>query len=236
MSGRRIGIIGAMAPEIEALRNTLQEPVQSEAAGMTFWEGRIGRMPVVLVRSGIGKVNAAVCTQILIDRFQVTHILNTGIAGSLNEEIDIGDAVVSTDAVYHDVDATYFGYQPGQVPQLSTFAFPADPAFSKEVKEALKTASEEIHVYSGRVVSGDSFVIDQKTKDRIRDVFHGYCVEMEGAAIAHTAWLNQIPFVIVRFISDKANEESIKTYDEIEEEASMRSARMTSEVLRRMEE
>lgn len=231
MTQRKTGIIGAMAQEIRLLRECIENKTVTSVAGMDFCEGTIHGIQVVLVQSGIGKVNAAICTQILIDRFAVTHIINTGIAGSLDERIDIGDVVLSTDAVYHDMDATFFGYQPGQVPQMKTYAFPADEAFRSELEAAVKRAAGDIHVYSGRVVSGDCFVMEQAKKDAIKNTFDGLCVEMEGTAIAHTAWVNQIPFVIVRFISDKANEESSKTYEQIEDEAANHSASIIKDAL-----
>ena len=234
MTQRKIGIIGAMAMEVELLRTAMETANVTEIAGMEFCEGTIHGVESVLVQSGIGKVNAAICTQILIDRFAVTHIINTGIAGSLNDQIDIGDVVVSTDAVYHDMDATVFGYQPGQVPQMKTFAFPADAAFRSEIEEAVRRAADDIHVFSGRVISGDCFISDQAKKDAIRKTFDGLCVEMEGAAIAHAAWLNQIPFVLVRFISDKANEEPQKSYNQIEEEAANHSALIIKDALRHL--
>lgn len=231
MTQRKTGIIGAMAQEIRLLRECIENKTVTSVAGMDFCEGTIHGIQVVLVQSGIGKVNAAICAQILIDRFAVTHIINTGIAGSLDERIDIGDVVLSTDAVYHDMDATFFGYQPGQVPLMKTYAFQADEAFRSELEAAVKRAAGDIHVYSGRVVSGDCFVMEQAKKDAIKNTFDGLCVEMEGTAIAHTAWVNQIPFVIVRFISDKANEESSKTYEQIEDEAANHSASIIKDAL-----
>jgi adenosylhomocysteine nucleosidase len=153
-------------------------------AGMTFFEGTLGATEIVLVQSGIGKVNAAACAQILVDCFEVTHILNTGIAGSLDDAIDIGDIVVSTDALQHDMDATPFGYEAGQVPGLSVMAFPADEAFRAMAVEAVRTAAPDVKVFEGRVVSGDQFISSQEKKDAVKAAFGGLCTEMEGAAIA----------------------------------------------------
>ena len=231
---RKIGIIGAMEEEVRVLRERMPDMRCETHAGMEFCAGRIDGTEAVLVRSGIGKVNAAICAEILIDRYEVTHILNTGIAGSLNAEIDIGDAVVSTDAIYHDVDATLFGYEPGQVPGMKTAAFPSDAEFRQLVSAAIKTEAPEIRLFEGRVVSGDQFISSDRRKEEIVRQFHGLCTEMEGAGIAQAAYLNNVPFVIVRFISDKANSEAEKTYAEIEQEAAERSARITAEVLKHL--
>ena len=121
-----LGIIGAMAEEVEHLKAEMESPQIVSVAGMDFYKGRIGGKDVVVVRSGVGKVNGAVCVQILVDRFGVEGIVNTGIAGSLKAEINIGDLVLATDAVQHDVDATQFSYPLGQIPQMNVFAFKAD--------------------------------------------------------------------------------------------------------------
>ena len=233
MENRRIGIIGAMESEVAVLKERMEITRTVEKAGMTFWSGKIGSTEIVLVQSGIGKVNAAACTQILIDCFEVTHILNTGIAGSLDDRLAIGDIVVSTDALQHDMDATPFGYEAGQVPGLSVKAFPADAEFRAMAVEAVKTAAPDVKVFEGRVVSGDQFISSQVKKDAIRDAFGGLCTEMEGAAIAQTAWLNHIPFVILRSISDNANDDAGKAYSEIEAEAAAHCSAITASIIAR---
>ena len=151
---------------------------------------------VVIVRSGIGKVNAGICTQILADLFHVDVVINTGIAGSLKAEINIGDVVISTDAVQHDMDATGFGYKPGVIPRMETSCFKADPTLVRAAKAACEKAVPEIQAFTGRIVSGDQFISDRAVKDRITAQFGGMCTEMEGAAIAQAAYLNKIPFVL----------------------------------------
>ena len=179
----KIGIIGAMEVEVARLVRCMGGAKESQRAGMHFYEGQIGRTEVVVVRCGIGKVSAGLCVQILTDLFGITHVINTGVAGSLEEEIDIGDIVVSIDAMYHDMDVTGLGYEPGQVPQLDTLAFPADPVLRVAAVKACREAAPEIGVFEGRVVSGDQFICDRGTKDRIKKVFGGLCTEMEGAAL-----------------------------------------------------
>ena len=220
----KIGIIGAMAEEVSELKASLQDAKVTKIARMEFCEGSFGNTDVVVVQSGIGKLNAAACAQILINHFGVTHVMNTGVAGSLNAKIDIGDIVVSTDAMYHDVDATIFGYAKGEVPQVGTASFVADEMLRKAAVEAVKEAAPDIHVFEGRVVSGDQFISSREVKNHIRDTFQGDCTEMEGAAIAQVAYINEVPFVIIRAISDKADDSGQEAYDVFEKKAAMHCA------------
>ncbi len=175
----KFGIIGAMEIEVSILKNDMNVTRTLKRASMEFMEGTIGNTEVVVVRSGIAKVNAGICVQILVDEFHVTHILNTGAAGSLDAMINIGDIVVSTDACYHDVDATIFGYAKGEVPQMGTRFFPADPWLIDKVKEAVTQADPDLHVFEGRVCSGDQFIADNGVKDAIKAELDGLCTEME---------------------------------------------------------
>lgn len=226
-----IGIIGAMEDEVEGLKAEMEIEETLTKASMTFVKGSLCGKDVVVVRSGIGKVNAAVCAQILVDNFGVNMLINTGIAGSLDADIDIGDIVVSTDAVQHDVDATAFGDPVGQIPQMDTFSFPADERLIKAAVQANEEANPEIHTFTGRVVSGDQFVADQKVKERLIREFGGKCTEMEGAAIAQAAYLNQISYVIIRAISDKADNSSSMDYPAFEKQAIIHSVRLVRSLL-----
>ena len=203
-------------------------------AGMTFHEGRIGGKDVVIVKCGVGKVNAAVCVQLLCDLYGVTHIINTGVAGSLDNRIDVGDVVVSTDAMYHDVDATVFGYRRGEVPQLGVVSFAADEMLREKAAAAIRAAAPDVAVFEGRVVSGDQFVCTRAQKEMIKAEVGGMCTEMEGAAIAQAAYLNEIPFVIVRAISDKADESVQVAYEEFEAKAAADCAALVAEMLQTM--
>lgn len=216
---KKTGIIGAMEIEVEGLKKNMEISREVRKAGMDFCEGTLQGSPVVVVRSGIGKVNAAVCTQILIDEFQVEAVINTGIAGSLDARIDIGDIVVSTDLVHHDMDAGGFGYEPGQIPQMNVFSFTADETLAAAAEKVCQEVNPEISVFRGRVVSGDQFISDKAVKERITGQFHGLCTEMEGAAIAQAAYLNEVPFVVIRAISDKADDSATEDYPTFEKKA-----------------
>ena len=229
-----IGIIGAMEEEVAALKEKMEIKRVLKKASMEFCEGTLQGKPVVVVRSGIGKVNAGLCTQILADVFEVKKVINTGIAGSLDARIDIGDIVISTEALQHDMDATQFGYPMGQIPRMETLAFPADEEMAKIAKEACEAVNPEIKVFSGRVVTGDQFIANKEVKDRIKTNFDGLCTEMEGAAIAQAAWLNEIPFVIIRAISDKADDSAEMDYPTFERQAIIHSVRLTEEMVRRL--
>lgn len=221
-----IGIIGAMDEEVAALKESMEVTETVERASMKFVKGKLAGKDVTVVRSGIGKVNAAVCAQILASEFHVDALINTGIAGSLDARIDIGDMVVSTDALHHDMDAEAFGYPLGQVPRMEVLAFPADERLIRLAVEANEEANPEIHTFTGRVVSGDVFVASDEVKERLVRNFGGLCAEMEGAAIAHTAYLNQISYVIIRAISDKADGSATEDYPAFEKKAIAHSVRL----------
>ncbi|MCI7225951.1 5'-methylthioadenosine/S-adenosylhomocysteine nucleosidase [uncultured Clostridium sp.] len=232
---KKIGIIGAMEVEIASLKSAMKVSRMLKKAQMEFLEGELEGCQAVVVRSGIGKVNAAVCTQILVDEFGVDGVINTGIAGSLKAEINIGDIVLSTDVLHHDMDATGFGYPLGQIPQMDAFSFQADEQMRKLAKEVCEEVNPEIRVFEGRVVSGDQFISSREVKDKIKENFDGCCTEMEGAAIAQTAYLNQIPFVIIRAISDKADDSATMDYPTFEKQAVEHSVRLTRGFLKRIQ-
>lgn len=227
----KIGIIGAMELEIETLKSKMNIENTITKANMCFYDGTLNGTKIVLVRSGIGKVNAGICTQILADNFEVTHIINTGIAGSLDAKIDIGDIVLSTSAAYHDMDATVFGYKLGQVPQMDVEKFTADETLIELAKKSCEIANPDIHVYEGMVVSGDQFICSEDAKKIILSNFDALCTEMEGAAIAHGAYLNHLPFVIIRAISDKADNSAEMDYPTFEREAAIHCANLLEHML-----
>ena len=154
-------------------------------------------------------------------------MVNTGIAGSLKAEINIGDLVLSTDAIQHDVDATNFGYPLGEIPQLGTLTFEADARLRGLAKKCCEEVNPDISVYEGRVLTGDQFICDKKKKEWLSETFNGSCTEMEGAAIAQAAYLNKIPFLIVRAISDKADDSASMDYPEFERQAIIHSTNLT---------
>lgn len=232
---RKLGIIGAMDVEVAQLKAKMEEKSVRTIAGSDYCEGKLEGMDAVVVQCGVGKVNASLCAQILCSCFGVSHIVNTGIAGSLNAKLDIGDFVISSDAVYHDMDATNFGYPMCQVPGLSVLAFPADEYLMAQAYEAAQAANPG-HVCMGRVATGDQFVADKLLKEKIITNTNALCTEMEGAAIAHTAWKNDVPFVIIRAISDKADDSAEMDYPTFEAIAAQRCAQVTQSLAKRLAE
>ena len=226
-----IGIIGAMDEEVEQIVAVMDIEREETKAQMTFKAGKLAGKDVVIVRSGIGKVNAAVCTQILVDDFGVDYVINTGIAGSLKNEINIADIVISDDVLHHDMDATIFGDPAGQIPRMDTLSFPADEKLVKKAVAANEKANPDIHTFTGRVVSGDQFISDKDVKERISSLFHPMCVEMEGAGIAQAAYLNKVSYVIIRAISDKADNSATMDYPTFEKKAIAHSVRLMKELL-----
>lgn len=220
-----------MDVEVDALKKEMENKTVTVKAGMEFCQGILKGQNVVIVRSGIGKVNAAVCTQILVDVFHITRVINTGIAGSLNAGIDIGDVVIATDLVHHDMDATNFGYPLGQIPQLDVFSFESDKEISEIAAKACLEANPDIHVFRGRIVSGDQFISNKEVKNRITDNFEAYCTEMEGAAIAQTAYLNKIPFAVIRAISDKSDDSATMDYPTFEAKAAQHSVNLVNKLM-----
>lgn len=214
-----LGIIGAMDVEVAEIKESMKDVTVETIAAMDFYKGILKGLEAVVVRCGIGKVNAAICTQILADHYHVSAVINTGIAGSLKNDINIGDVVLSTDVVHHDMDATGFGYPAGQIPQMKEFSFHADENLRNLAENCCKEVNPEVEIFKGRVVSGDQFVSDRVKKTWISDTFKGFCTEMEGAAIAQTAHLNHIPFLVIRAISDKADDSANMDYSEFEQKA-----------------
>ena len=232
---KKLGIIGAMTIEVEALKEQMTDMSTTQKAGMTFYEGKLENLPVVLVVCGVGKVNAALCVQVLCDLFAVTHIVNTGVAGSLCAQLDIGDFVISEKAMYHDFDCSVINpnYKVGQVPGLSVHAFPAD----KEMVQLAFDAAQQVHsghARVGTVASGDQFVSNKEQKEKIIANTGAICTEMEGTAIAHAAWKNGVPFVVIRAISDKADDSAQMDYPTFEAIAAKRCAAVTRLLAQKM--
>ncbi len=231
----KLGIIGAMSIEVETLKAQMGNLTVTTRAGMDFYEGILEGCNVVVVQCGVGKVNAAMCVQILCDCYGVTHVVNTGVAGSLDAALDIGDFLISEDAMYHDFTCNTLNpaYLLGQVPGLAVHTFPADALM---VQSAL-AAAEEVHpghARIGRVASGDQFVAGKAQKAQIIADTGALCTEMEGAAIAHAAWRNGVPFVVIRAISDKADDSAEMDYPTFEAIAAKRCACVTQLLARKL--
>lgn len=229
-----LAIIGAMDEEVSRIKEEMQNVSIETKAGMEFYKGTLAGKDAVVVRCGIGKVNAGICTQILADCYHADCVINTGIAGSLQAKIDIGDIVLSEDTLQHDMDATGFGYAEGVIPRMDTSVFKADSKLISLAKEACEKVNPEIGVHVGRVVSGDQFISAKEKKNWLIEKFNGYCCEMEGAAIAQAAYLNNIPFLIVRAISDKADDSASMDYAEFEAKAITHSVNLMLEIAKNL--
>ena len=231
----KLGIIGAMDVEVALLKENMTNVTTTKHAWSEYYEGQLAGVDAVVVQCGVGKVNAALCAQILCDVYGVTHLVNTGIAGSLCADLDIGDLVVSKDAVYHDFDITHFGRAIGEVPGMGVTAFPGD----ETMIESAFAAAESInpgHTKIGRIASGDQFVCSKEKKEKIISDTQALCTEMEGAAIAHTAYRNGVPFVILRAISDKADDSAEMDYPTFEDIAAQRCAQVTMALAQKLKE
>lgn len=227
-----IGIIGAMDEEVNELKKLLTGETVITKAGMSFHKGILYNKDVVIVRSGIGKVNAGICAQILVDLFDVSAIINTGIAGSLNADIDICDIVLSSDALQHDMDAVAFGYKPGVIPRMDTSVFKGDERLISLAGQSIHNINPDLNVFEGRVVTGDQFISSHEKKQWLVQMFNGDCTEMEGAAIAQAAHLNNVPFIIIRAISDKADNSASMDYPEFEAKAINNSVMLLCEMIK----
>ncbi|WP_100406626.1 5'-methylthioadenosine/S-adenosylhomocysteine nucleosidase [Bacillus solitudinis] len=219
----RIGIIGAMDEEVELLVSKLDNPNDKTIAGCEFHEGTIEGTDVVLLKSGIGKVNAAIGTTLLIQLYQPDRIINTGSAGGFLEGLKVGDIVISTEVRYNDVDATVFGYEFGQVPRMPAYFTP-----NQELVDIAEIAAKKVGISSvkGLVLSGDSFMSDHERVEVLKTQFkQPACAEMEAGAIAQVCHQFNVPFVIIRSLSDIAGSDAKVSYDQFLETASVHSAK-----------
>ncbi|MCA1056235.1 5'-methylthioadenosine/S-adenosylhomocysteine nucleosidase [Rossellomorea aquimaris] len=226
----RIAIIGAMEEEVSLLRENITNPQTETIAGCEYTSGTMKGKEVILLRSGIGKVNAAMSTAVLLQHFKPDAIINTGSAGGFDPSLNVGDVVISTEVRHHDVDVTAFGYEYGQVPQLPA-AFTADEKLKNIAVDSVRELGDA-QVVSGLIATGDSFMNDPARVDAIRDKFTGLqAVEMEAAAIAQVAHQFDVPFVIIRSLSDIAGKESDVSFDQYLEKAALHSAKMVMNIV-----
>ncbi len=232
-SGSVIGIVAAMESEITAVKEAEEITETVSAAGLDFCVGTIGGKNVVVVQCGAGKVNAALATQILIDRFGVDAIINVGCAGSLNDSLDIGDFVVSTEVVQHDYDCSALGYEKGEILYIGLVGFAADETLIAAAKEAIATVAPDRQVVTGRVCTGDQFISTAEQKEAIISTFGGECAEMEGGAVGQTAYLSGVPFVVIRAMSDKAN--SAEDFTLNQEQVTKEGAEVVVEMVKNLE-
>lgn len=225
-----IGIIGAMEVEIAGLRAMLTGPRTQTVSGITFTDGRLDGTPVVLAVCGIGKVFAALCAQTMILRYGVSAIINTGVAGTLCRELGIGDVAVSADVVQHDFDTTDFGDPAGQVGNLDVVHIPADPRLIALAAAAVE--AEGCRCRTGTIATGDQFLSDPERKRWIHDTFQAIAGEMEGGSIGQVCYVNHVPFVVIRAISDDADGHAPANFNVFVEQTAHTSIRVTAAVVR----
>ncbi|MFV0315230.1 MAG: 5'-methylthioadenosine/adenosylhomocysteine nucleosidase [Anaerotignum sp.] len=231
---KTIGIIGAMEEEILCLKEKIEIITIKKVVGLSYYIGRFNGNNIVLVRSGIGKVNAAICAQAMIDHFGVDYILVLGVAGALISDLKIGDIVISTDAVQHDMDTSVLGDPVGTIPRMAESYFKADEELISLAKKAAEEIPHDYQIMTGRIASGDQFVSTKEGKAKIRKDVQGVCAEMEGAAIAHACWLNNIPYLVVRAISDGAGEDANISFEKFCTMAAKRCSDLVEKVLEKM--
>jgi adenosylhomocysteine nucleosidase len=233
MTWNKIALIGAMNEEIDLLLSHMQDIKDTSKAGITFREGDYFGKRVVVCRTGVGKVNAAVTTQILIDQFKVEAIIFTGVAGALDPELNIGDIVVSSECMQHDMDVTALGFPRGVIPYEDKSVFEAD---SKLVELAMASGERLFagKVKRGRVLSGDQFVASREVVAELNRELNGVCVEMEGASVAQVCSMNAVPFVIIRSMSDKADGSANVNFAEFTVQASENSYKMVEDIMKQL--
>ncbi|MEI6856108.1 5'-methylthioadenosine/adenosylhomocysteine nucleosidase [Psychrilyobacter sp.] len=229
-----IGIIGAMHEEIIELKNMISNLEEEKILDLTFYKGTIEGKEIVLVEGGIGKVNSSVSTTLLIDRFKVDQLIFTGVAGGTNPNIEVGDIVISNELIEHDFDCTAFGMKHGEIPRMDTSIFKSDKRLIKIAEKSALELFDQKNIYIGRIVSGDVFVAEPKKIKWLRETFNSECTEMEGAAVAHVCHLFKIPFVIIRSISDKANDDAKTDFCEFVKLAAKNSKNLIVEMMKRV--
>ena len=228
-----IGIIGALDIELERLIGAMQEPVHREISGVPFTCGRLLGTDVVIARAGVGKVNAAVCAQTMALIYEPELIINSGVSGALSPDLRVGDVVIGTDVVQHDVDTTAMGDEPGFVSTVDRLSFPLDNFAST----AIAAAAEELGIRAvrGRIASGDQFVASTERKEEIVRLFSAVTCEMEAGAIAHVCFLNRVSCSVIRCISDGGNEEAPMSYEEFLPLAAKNSSELTLAYLKSLQ-
>ncbi len=229
----KIAVIGAMEEEVRILREKLEQKRTETVAGCEFTIGALSGHEVILLKSGIGKVNAAMSTTILLERYRPEKVINTGSAGGFHHTLNVGDVVISTEVRHHDVDVTAFNYEYGQVPGLPA-AFKADDALVALAERCMKSG-DDVQVVKGTIATGDSFMNDPQRVDFVRSKFNDlYAVEMEAAAVAQVCYQYNVPFVIIRALSDIAGKESNISFDQFLDQAALHSTNFIVNMLQEL--
>lgn len=229
-----VGIIGPMEVEIDILHSHMEVEETTNKGQLTFYEGELEGQPIVLVKSGIGKVNAASAAQMLISDFGVDVLINSGVAGGIHPELGLGDIVISTKTVHHDMDETAKDFKPGQIPYMDTRYFEADQKLVQLAEKGTEGLPDYVDVFKGPIATGDQFIASKEKANWIHETFDAYVVEMEGAAVGQVAYLNEIPYVVIRSASDDAEEEAAGIQENFVEEAAKNSSHVMEEILKNM--
>lgn len=233
---KKIGIIGAMDEEVQRLKEQIGSYQQKVIAGIPFYQGKLGDQEVILLQSGIGKVNAALGTTILLSHFHPEAVINTGSAGGFNEDLEVGDMVISSEVRYNDVDATAFGYEYGQVPQMPP-SYQADAHLIDLAERAANSKINAYHIVKGLIATGDSFMSDPARVEFVISKFPDLkAAEMEAGAIAQVCHRFETPFVIIRSLSDIAGKESSTSFDQFLHTAATHSADLIVTMIKELKE
>lgn len=231
---KKIGIIGAMDEEVRAIIDKYTVDSVVRILDFEYNICILKNIQIIIVKSGIGKVNSAICTQLLIDRFNIDYIINTGVAGAILEQLDIGDIVISTETLQHDVDATCFGYEFGHIPRMEDYVFKSND-YLISMCENISSKNNYKH-HKGRIVSGDSFISSIEKKNWIKDKFNATCVDMESGSIGHVCSVNNIPYVAIRCISDTSDDRAVMKYEDFVQIALKRSFDITDNLIKEIQQ
>ena len=228
----RIGIIGAMEEEVMKLRDQMTVTNVRSIAHTEYIRGSLAGREIVLAKSGLGKVNAAVCAQVMIDIFRIDALISLGVAGAISPELDICDVVISREFIQHDVNAVAFGYSKGEIPQMDTSVFKADTHLIHLMEKASDVLDAKTRVITGRILGGDQFISKVEEREELYQFYAGDCAEIEGgAAIAQVCYLNRIPFVAVRSITDRADNTAGMDFNEFTRQAAVNSTKLLLRLL-----
>ncbi len=227
----KIGIIGAMDEEIHLLVNKLHKNKNKKIGNFNFYVCDYENMNIIIAKSGIGKVNSAIGTQLMISNFSPDYIINTGIAGGISKDVKVLDIIIASETMQYDVDVRNFGYKLGQIPQMEKYIFETDEKLLEYAQDSVKS-SDTCKV--GRIISGDKFISEIKTKLYLEKEFSALCADMESGSIGHVCYINKVPYIAIRCISDNADESSSINYEEFKIEAAKKSADLIIEMLNKI--
>jgi len=227
-----LGIIAAMQKEMDMIAAAMTDPVTEKVGAVTFVKGTLAGYPVVCSVCGIGKVFAAICTEAMILKYSPELIVNTGVGGTLTKSLSIGDVAVSTKVCQHDMDTTAIGDEPGLISGINRVYFPADGEAVSAICEIAKKLAIKTHC--GTIASGDKFIASAEEKERITTLFGAVCCEMEGGSVGHVCFVNNVPFAVIRAISDDADGGAVEDYPAFAAASAEKSARIVISLAERL--